>query len=405
MTTEEESLPPEVERDFLSLMTTLEDFEREHSIRKGFNVFEALNITRQEIRHSRFLAYLLNPGETHGLDDKFLRAILRTVLSENQECSVSQLEVALEDLSDASVYCERDHFDISIQIPALNLLFVIENKVGATERESQLEDYGRRAKERYGEYKFLGCFLTPNGYEGADGSWLTLSYGKVCEELVHLLEQETLAQDVSVAIQHYIELVQRRIMATPKLITACRQIYIKHRAAIDLIIEHGQQSVLASAFERFTENHAGIEKSSLRSNMVFFHHQSWLQIPDRPQAMRSSTWTSDFPVRFWFRLEEARLSICVVVGPLLSPSSEESWNQLVKVMLERFGGGTHRGKKRARIKLIGIDLNEDSSVDDVASAMEKAWEKLAEGNGSDVVRTAVIDWIDLQKEGARADAH
>lgn len=110
-----------LEQDFLNLMNVLSDFERKFSIRKGFNLFEALNITRQEIRHSRFLAYLLGPNETHGLNDRFLRAILLAVLNENPDARVKRLSVALEDLSDASVYCERDHFDITVQIDAAGL--------------------------------------------------------------------------------------------------------------------------------------------------------------------------------------------------------------------------------------------------------------------------------------------
>lgn len=151
-----------LEQDFLNLMNILSDFERKFSIRKGFNLFAALNITRQEIRHSRFLAYLLDPNETHGLNDRFLRAILLAVLNENSDARVKRLSVALGDLSDASVYCERDHFDITVQIPALNLLFVIENKVGAAESEFQLETYRKRAAEQA-----LQAF--------ADGPWGTRS--------------------------------------------------------------------------------------------------------------------------------------------------------------------------------------------------------------------------------------
>ena len=385
-----------LEQDFLNLMNVLSDFERKFSIRKGFNLFEALNITRQEIRHSRFLAYLLDPNETHGLNDRFLRAILLAVLNENPDARVKRLSVALEDLSDASVYCERDHFDITVQIPALNLLFVIENKVGAAESELQLETYRKRALERYGEYEFLGCFLTPTGYEGTDESWSTLSYGKVCRELALLSEQEILATDVKVALQHYVELVQRRIMASPELIQACRQIYIKHRAAIDLIIEHGQQTTLASAFDQFAEKRPGIEKFGLRSNVVFFQHQSWLHLPGRPQACRETIWTSDFPVRFWFRLENARLSLVLEVGPLLNPSSEQSWNQLVQMIGQRFEGKSPRGAKYTRVKRYDIPLSDDASVDEVAEAMERAWSKLGGDKAPELVSAAVQAWIGLQ---------
>ena len=42
-----------------------------------FNVFDVLRISKMEIRHSNMLAWLLNPKETHGLGDTFLRKFLQ----------------------------------------------------------------------------------------------------------------------------------------------------------------------------------------------------------------------------------------------------------------------------------------------------------------------------------------
>ncbi|GAB1843317.1 hypothetical protein MyNCGM152_40810 [Achromobacter xylosoxidans] len=386
-----------IEEDLLDLMTDLTKLERQNQIRKGFNLFEALNITRQEIRHSRFLAYLLDPNETHGLGDHFLRAILRATIRDETRCSVRRLDVELKDLSDAAVYCERDHFDITVQIPELELLFVIENKVGAAESEAQLETYRERAQERYGQYRFLGCFLTPDGYEGADESWLTLSYGVVCETLIRLLEQETVADDVTIAIKHYIELVQRRIMASPELVKACREIYLKHRAAIDLIVEHGQQSALGSAFDLFAAAHPGLVVSTLRSETVFFHHESWFQLPGRPMADRAAGWTSEFPVRFWFRVEANRLALYVQLGPMLNPSPEGSWLRLFEALAQKFGvKRTPKSTQRARVTRVNVALQDDVSAGELADAMNEAWSQLAGGNASELVHSAVRDWIELR---------
>src|SRR2546429_9373778 len=45
-----------------------------------FNVFDALDIARTEIRHSNFLAFILDPGESHGQGQLFLRALLMDLL-------------------------------------------------------------------------------------------------------------------------------------------------------------------------------------------------------------------------------------------------------------------------------------------------------------------------------------
>lgn len=36
-----------------------------------FNIFDALGIVHAELRHSNFLAWLLDPGESHGLGGVF----------------------------------------------------------------------------------------------------------------------------------------------------------------------------------------------------------------------------------------------------------------------------------------------------------------------------------------------
>ena len=45
-----------------------------------FNIFDALGIARVEIRHSNFLAWLLDPAESHGQRSLFLKAVLMDLL-------------------------------------------------------------------------------------------------------------------------------------------------------------------------------------------------------------------------------------------------------------------------------------------------------------------------------------
>lgn len=41
-----------------------------------FNPIRVMRMERMEIRHSAILAWLLDPAESHGLEDKFLKAFL-----------------------------------------------------------------------------------------------------------------------------------------------------------------------------------------------------------------------------------------------------------------------------------------------------------------------------------------
>jgi hypothetical protein len=47
-----------------------------------FNIFDALGITRAEIRHSNFLVFILDPAESHGQGQLFLNALLMDLLKQ-----------------------------------------------------------------------------------------------------------------------------------------------------------------------------------------------------------------------------------------------------------------------------------------------------------------------------------
>ena len=54
---------------------------------KGMNIFSAVGMARQEVKHSAFFAWLLTPykGKQHDLDNAFLKAWLELLFNENAE--------------------------------------------------------------------------------------------------------------------------------------------------------------------------------------------------------------------------------------------------------------------------------------------------------------------------------
>ena len=51
------------------------DLERLEARLAEFNIFEVLGAVRQELRHSDFLGYLLDPAGNHNLGDAFLKKL------------------------------------------------------------------------------------------------------------------------------------------------------------------------------------------------------------------------------------------------------------------------------------------------------------------------------------------
>ena len=80
----------------------------------GVNIFEILGITSAEIRHSRILAWLLDPRESHNLGDKFFKKILMKVIDNNLFfATIKPAEIILKDFSKAEVYREsKSNIDV-----------------------------------------------------------------------------------------------------------------------------------------------------------------------------------------------------------------------------------------------------------------------------------------------------
>src|SRR4051812_37306364 len=79
-----------------------------------FNIFEATGFIRQELRHSDFLAFLLDPRGSHGLGDTFVKRLLERVLTvaANVYMRMTPSELKRWDLDRMTVQREWEHLDI-----------------------------------------------------------------------------------------------------------------------------------------------------------------------------------------------------------------------------------------------------------------------------------------------------
>src|SRR5262245_54694181 len=81
-----------------------------------FNIFDSLGIARVEIRHSNFLAWLLDPAESHGQGSLFLRALLMDVLRKAPANlrPISPIELDGGELRDVQIHREWQNIDLVI---------------------------------------------------------------------------------------------------------------------------------------------------------------------------------------------------------------------------------------------------------------------------------------------------
>lgn len=373
----------------LAMLGDLKKLQAEFKLRNDFNMFDAVGMQRQEIRHSRFLAYLLDPRNPHGLGSEFLRAVLVQAVSTNRPPNVSALQVETANLDLCTVYCERDHFDVSVEIPSLKLLFVIENKIDALESQNQLNRYRDHALLRYKDFNFLGVLLTVTGYQGDDTAWSAMGYETIIASLKRAREYASLPPDTEMAIRHYISLVERNIVASQPLIDACKALYKLHRTAIDLVVTHGQQSALKEAFLRFASDKP-ITTASARSTTVYFFFNSW-SVGSHPNAI-TGAWPSTLPVLLWFQLDANRFFLRLEVGPFEGADGGTQRAALVESLRKSFDvKGNAKDASTAtftRILKWEEKLAGEPDEDLLFAAMERLWKK-PDKHTADIVGAAL----------------
>ena len=363
------------ESGLIDFFDAMESFEREYKLSSTLNVFEAVSMVKQEIRHSRFLAFMLDPSKPHGLGDIFLRKFLMMASIDHPTLGVSRLKMVMDDLDDCLVYCERDHFDITVEIPSLKLLLVIENKIGAIEGDQQLKKYKDAAIDRYKDYKFMGVFLTPDGYDGEDDDWKTVSYKTVIDCLKESIKFVSDESEIAILIRNYIQLVERYIMNSPDLIDACKKIYQKHHVAIDLICKYGQigNDDFYMAFDEFIlDAGAPCEVPVKRNGYVVFYPINWKNINENLKANRSK-WSSDFPIHLIFEIKGKYLYLRMQVGPFEDIDGER--NNLIKELRNKITGSTQRNITDTYTNIVTFKqiISETPSADELMVAMKKLW--------------------------------
>lgn len=200
---------------------------------KRFNFFDAVGMTNQEIRHSAFLAFLLDPGQSHGVGETFLRAFLNRCFAHDTEL------MSLLKLTTVRVRREWNNIDLLVESAADRLVVVIENKVWSGEHGDQLARYLGTVQKNYPGWSIQGIYLTPSSARASHASYCSVSYRAVVEDIEHLLEQTPrLETDAALVCSHYVQMVRRQIVGGSEVEALCKEIYEKHQHALDLLLRY-----------------------------------------------------------------------------------------------------------------------------------------------------------------------
>lgn len=204
-----------------------------------FNLFDALGIARAEIRHSNFLRFILDPAESHGQGQVFVKALLMDLLK-NAPAELRPLSPVVLDGSDLrglQIRREWRNIDLLILCEEPRFAIVIENKIGSGEHSNQLAKYEEIASTYLGTTKTLFVYLSPDGDEPSQAAWISYTYSQLHRILKRVREanKNSIGADLVVFLDHYLNLLGTRFMEDKELDELCQRIYKCHRKALDLI--------------------------------------------------------------------------------------------------------------------------------------------------------------------------
>jgi hypothetical protein len=362
------------------------DLERLESLAGQFNIFEAIGAVKQELRHSDFLAYLINPQQNHGLGDTFLRKLLQKAISRINRPSipVSPVDLDIWNLEDSEVFREWQNIDILFVNEANGLVVAIENKIGTGEHSDQLERYWQILRHAHPGRRILGLYLTPDGEEPSHPEFLPVDYGQIASLVEDLTGNRQLSAnpDVRTLLLHYAQMLRRHIVSESEIAELCQRIYRKHKQALDLIYNHRPDNVAArgeflkSLIRGSTEL---AEDFSSKSN-IRFTLKNW----ESAKLKSGRGWTkSGRMLLFEFQNFEDSLKLKLLIGPGPDKTREVIFQCAMNNQPPFKPQSKTLNKQWNEIyntNVLSAKFLEDSSEDDIQGKIEEHWEKFVQND-------------------------
>lgn len=284
-----------------------------------FNAFETLGVVNKEIRHSNVLGWLMTPNEQHGLGEAFIKKMIQeiTKIYGNTFLDHESLQLLLWDYHDLIVRREWRNIDLLTISESNKFIVVIENKIWSKESKHQLKKYQEIIQNEFPEYQKLFIYLTPFGDEASNSDlWKSLSYTQIIEmiESSLTLKENVMETSVKLFVQQYIETLRRYVVGDHELEKACRDIYFKHRKALDLIFEFKPDinSEVRVMLEEIIKDRPNLILDLSNKTYIRFTTEAI----DQAIPKKGKGWTSTYRILlFEFQNYKNKLTLKFIIGP------------------------------------------------------------------------------------------
>jgi hypothetical protein len=199
----------ESQKQLLTRLGTICKHHRELSKLSGadFNVFKILKVAEDEVRHSAFLAELLNPKGSHGQGDVFLKIFVDKWKIRDFSCDTA--EVVVEKPVGQVTELTGGQIDIFIEDKQRNCI-IIENKIYADDQDNQLIRYYNFGKQYYRKQNLF--YLTLKGVKPSKKSCLNEKLNIKLE-----VEKDYELKSYETDIKDWLELCHKESVSMPLL--------------------------------------------------------------------------------------------------------------------------------------------------------------------------------------------
>lgn len=220
-------------------------------VRVGFdryNIFDILNIGRQELRHSDFLAFLLNSERSGDIGKQFLRNFLALLAKDVVPTELDFFTMLYGNIENTNVRREvavkNGRIDILIELEITKektqkLIIAIENKVDTGEHDNQLDKYREFLYgEKYMTYKKIMLYLSPDKTLPHDDAWIAIDYEFIYAVLSRV-DTENADNTVKTLVHDYMSKIRSefKMSIDDELKRQATAIYKKNRKVLDFIFD------------------------------------------------------------------------------------------------------------------------------------------------------------------------
>ncbi|MGV0981417.1 MAG: PD-(D/E)XK nuclease family protein [Polynucleobacter sp.] len=379
-----------------NVLLAKEEFIKLDQVLSRFNIFEATDMGRREVKHTKFLTYLLNPNESHDLGDAFLKNfLLRTVTSLD---ALHDFPSVLDlDLSFARVDAEFSQFestgkgkkgtlDCLIRVPYRGsapagspeeIIIAIENKIDASQGQNQLAKYSELLEESFPSKNIYKIYLTIEEEKPDEEAWTNILYKNTVLPAVDLII-ENLSDKGSTYIKEIlndyrdllsendpqainadalaIELTQdekiksyvEHLKGKDISIDSVGSIYIKHKKALDYLYQfkHDKRSKTLEWWEKALPQIKELPHVNDGENLLFFKessnrsylHFNLLSAKNRSELIKYA----DTPDRIWLKSTRCPINFAIRIVP-------DSVNNTLKCSAALVLGPIRSNEKREEI--------------------------------------------------------